>query len=60
MCAAPENMNCGMSVGRRCIKELRYADDTTLTAKSEEDMAELLKSSRGKCQDGSATKSHQD
>ena len=30
MCALLENMKCGVSVGEKCIKELRYTDYTVL------------------------------
>ena len=40
--AACENMKCRVSIGGRCIKELGYAYDTTPSAKSMEEMTEML------------------
>ena len=42
MHAVLENMKCKESLGRRCIKELRYAD-TTFFTKSLEEMTEILR-----------------
>ena len=36
-----------IKIARRNISKLRYADDTTLMAESEEDLKSLLKSQRG-------------
>ena len=36
-----------IKIARRNINNLRYADDTTLMAESEEDLKSLLKSQRG-------------
>ena len=40
--AACENMKCRVSLCGRCIKELRYAADKTPSAKSMEEMTEML------------------
>lgn len=37
-----ENWNGGVSIGGKKISNLRYADDTTLLASSEEEIAEIL------------------
>ena len=40
--AAPEEAQAGIKTARRNINSLRYADDTTLTAESEEELKSLL------------------
>ena len=35
-------MNCGIKIARRNINDLRFADDTTLTAESEKELKSLL------------------
>ena len=35
-------MNCGLKIARRNINDLRFADDTTLTAESEKELKSLL------------------
>ena len=43
-----EEAQAGIKIGRRNINNLRYADDTTLMAESEEELKSLLvKSERG-------------
>ena len=42
MHVALEITNCRMPVGGRCIKELRYADNTTLVKRLVKEVAELL------------------
>ena len=37
-----DDIEAGVGIGRRCINSLRYADDTTLLAKSKEDLMKLL------------------
>ena len=37
-----EEAQIGIKIGRRNINELRYADDTTLMAESEEELKSLL------------------
>ena len=39
-----EEAQAGIKIARRNINNLRYADDTTLMAKSEEELKSLLKS----------------
>ena len=40
--AALEEPQAGIKIARRNINNLRYADDTTLTAESEEELKNLL------------------
>ena len=40
--AGLEETQAGIKIARRNIHNLRYADDTTLTAKSEEELKSLL------------------
>ena len=40
--AGLEETQAGIKIARRNINNLRYADDTTLTAKSEEELKSLL------------------
>ena len=43
-----EEAQAGIKIAKRNINNLRYADDTTLTAESEEELKSLLmKSERG-------------
>ena len=37
-----EEIQAGIKIGRRNINNLRYADDTTLMAESEEELKSLL------------------
>ena len=39
-----DESQAGVKIARRNINNLRYADDTTLTAESEEELKSLLKS----------------
>ena len=41
--AGPEEAQAGIKIARRNINNLRYADDTTLMAESEEELKSLLK-----------------
>ena len=41
--AALEEVQAGIKIARRNISNLRYADDTTLMAESEEELKSLLK-----------------
>ena len=45
--AGLEEAQAGIKIAGRNIKHLRYADDTTLMAKSEEELKSLLKKVRG-------------
>ena len=46
--AGLEEAQAGIKIARRNINNLRYADDTTLTAESKEELKSLLmKSERG-------------
>ena len=40
--AGLDEAQAGLKIGRRNINKLRYADDTTLTAESEEELKSLL------------------
>ena len=40
--AGLEEAQCGIKIARRNINNLRYADDTTLMAESEEELKSLL------------------
>ena len=42
-----EEAQAGIKIARRNIKNLRYADDTTLMAESEEELKSLLMKVRG-------------
>ena len=42
-----EEAQAGIKISRRNINNLRYADDTTLTAESEEEVEPLDESERG-------------
>ena len=42
-----EEAQAGIKIAGRNINNLRYADDTTLTAESEEELKRLLKAERG-------------
>lgn len=44
-----DGWNGGISVGKK-ISNLRYADDTTLIAASEEEMSEILYRNTGSCE----------
>ena len=41
--AGLEEAQAGIKIAGRCINNLRYADDTTLMAESEEELKSLLK-----------------
>ena len=45
--AGLEEAQTGIKIGGRNINNLRYADDTTLMAESEEDLNSLLKKMKG-------------
>ena len=45
--AVLEEAQAGIKIARRNINNLRYADDTTLMAESEEELKSLLISERG-------------
>ena len=45
--AGLEEAQAGIKIARRNINNLRYADDTTLTAESEEELKSLLMKVRG-------------
>ena len=38
----PDEAQAGLKIAKRNINNLRYADDTTLTAESEEELKSLL------------------
>ena len=40
--AGPDEVQAGIKIARRNINNLKYADDTTLTAESEEELKSLL------------------
>ena len=40
--AGLDELQAGIKIGRRNINNLRYVDDTTLTAESEEELKSLL------------------
>ena len=40
--AGPQEVQAGIKISRRNINNLRYADDTTLMAESEEELKSLL------------------
>ena len=45
--AGLDELHAGIKIGRRNINNLRYADDTTLMAESEEEFKEPLDESEG-------------
>ena len=45
--AGLEEVQAGIKTAKRNINNLRYADDTTLTAESEEELESLDESERG-------------
>ena len=45
--AGLDELQAGMKIGGRNISNLRYADDTTLTAESEEELKSLLMKDEG-------------
>ena len=45
--AGVEEAQAGIKIARRNINNLRYADDTTLTAESEEELKSLLTKVKG-------------
>ena len=45
--AGLDEAQAGIKIAERNINNLRYADDTTLMAKSEEELKSLLKKVRG-------------
>ena len=45
--AGLDEAQAGIKIPRRNINNLRYADDTTLTAESKEDLKSLLMKMRG-------------
>ena len=47
--AGLEEAQAGIKTARRNINNLRYADDTTFTADSEEELKSLLMKVRGEC-----------
>ena len=46
--AGLDEAQTGIKIARRNISNLRYADDTTLMAESEEELKSLLMTPRGK------------
>ena len=48
--AGLEEAQAGIKIARRNINNLRYADDTTLMAKSEEELKSLLMKVKEKCE----------
>ena len=47
--AGLEEAEAGIKIARRNINNLRYADDTTLMAESEEELKSLLMKVKGEC-----------
>ena len=45
-----DELQAGIKMGRRNINNLRYADDTTLMAESEEELKSLLMKVREECE----------
>ena len=45
--AGPEEAQAGIKIAGRNINNLRYADDTTLMAESEEELKSFLKKVKG-------------
>ena len=50
--AGREEAQAGIKIARRNINNLRYADDTTLMAESEEELKSLLRNSKGAQESG--------
>ena len=48
--AGLDEIQVGINTGRRNIKNLRYADDTTLMAESEEQLKSLLMKVKEECE----------
>ena len=48
--AGLEEVQAGIKIARRNINNLRYADDTTLTAESEEELKSLLMKVKEECE----------
>ena len=48
--AGLDELQAGIKIGRRNINRLRYADDTTLMAESEEELKSLLMKVREECE----------
>ena len=48
--AGLEETQAGIKIGRRNINNLRYADDTTLMAESEEELKSLLMKEKEECE----------
>ena len=48
--AGPEEVQAGIKIAGRNIKNLRYADDTTLMAESEEELKSLLMKVEEECE----------
>ena len=46
----PDEAEAGISIAGRNINNLRYADDTTLMAESEEELKSLLMKGKEKCE----------
>ena len=40
--SGPDKLKAGIQIGRRKVSNLRYVDDTTLMAESEEELKSLL------------------
>ena len=47
--AGLDELQAGIKIGRRNINNLRYADDTTLMAESEEELKSLLMRVKEEC-----------
>ena len=45
----PEEAQAGVKIAGRNVSSLRYADDTTLMAESEEELKSLLMKVKGEC-----------
>ena len=45
--AGLDELQVGIKIGRRSINNLRYADDTTLMAESEEELKSVLMTGEG-------------
>ena len=48
--AGLDDLPAGIKIGRRNLNNLRYADDTTLMAESEEELKSLLMKVREECE----------
>ena len=48
--AGLDELQRGIKIGRRNINNLRYADDTTLTAESEKELKSLLMRVKKECE----------